>query len=104
MTSDRRAGARATQWSEAAAGLQGRQVSARDWVGQGHAWYGGCPGLGSTGCGPIWALPPTRQVVLGKSLLVPWLACLPGSTANEVSEPLWTQVGAKLATSTGSVL
>ena len=104
MTSDRRAGARATQWSEAAAGLQGRQVSAWDWVGQGHVWYGGRPGLGSMGCGPIRALPPTCRVVLGKSLLVPRLACLLGSTASEVSGPLWTQAGAKLATLTGSVL
>lgn len=44
------------------------QVSTQDWVGQGHVWYGGCPGLGSTGLPGSAA---DSRVVSGKVALCP---------------------------------
>ena len=82
-------------------GAAGRQVSAWDWVGQGHMWCGGCPGLG----GPAGAHPGSVADSPGGAGQVSSL----GWSASWAAWPVrswspWTQIGAKLATSTGSVL
>lgn len=75
MTSDGGSAARAVPWSKAAAGLQG--VRSPRGTGSDKATCGvvGAPAWGDR-LGPILALLPTRQVVLGKSR--PSVGLLPG--------------------------